>query len=76
MRRFLIIIFFSFFWCNAVNSAKATCMGGECEFILSIHYEWAETDCYQTMIMEEVETSFLYFTVVDTGQECRIWDSR
>jgi len=51
-------------------------MGGECEFILSIHYEWAETNCYQTMIMEEVETSFLYFTVVDTGQECRIWDSR
>ena len=76
MKKLILFLIFSFFWCNAVNGAKATCMGGECEFILSIHYEWAETDCYQTMIMEEVETSFLYFTVVDTGQECRIWDSR
>ena len=76
MKKLLGIVVLSLLWCNVVNAARATCFGGECEFILSLHYEWAETSCYQSMVMEEVETSFLYFTVVDTGEECRVWDSR
>ena len=57
-------------------AAMATCMGGECEMMLSIHYEWVETNCLQTLIMEEVETSFMYFEIVDTGQRCAVLDAR
>jgi len=80
MKRHLMIkIFAIIFYILAsknLYAAMATCMGGECEMMLSIHYEWVETNCMQTLIMEEVETSFMYFTIVDTGQQCTVWDSR
>ena len=76
MKKAIGILVLGLLWCNNVNAARATCYGGECEFILSLHYEWAETSCYQSMFNEEVDTSFLYFTIVATGEECRVWDSR
>ena len=54
----------------------ATCFAGECEFVLSLHYEWAETNCFQTLIMEDVETNFLSFIIEETGEECLGFDSR
>ena len=56
--KLLWIVVLSLLWCNVVYSAKATCSGGECEFMFSAHYEWVETSCYQTMWNEEVETIF------------------
>ena len=76
MKKLLGILVLGLLWCNIVNSAKATCFGGECEFIFSVHYEWAETGCYQTMYNEEVETNVMSFTIVETGQECQIFDRR
>ena len=76
MKKVLGILVLGLLWCNVVNSAKAICSGGECEFIFSVHYEWAETSCYQTMYNEEVETNVMNFTIVATGQECQIFDSR
>ena len=63
-------------WCNVANSAKATCLAGECDILFSLHYEWVETNCFFSMFNEEVETSFLYFIVEDTGRKCLVFDSR
>jgi len=63
-------------WSNVANSAKATCFGGECDILFSFHYEWVETNCFFSMFNEEVETSFLYFIVEDTGRKCLVFDSR
>jgi len=76
MKRLLVIIVLSLFFSGSVNSATVTCTGGECEFYLSLHYEWAETSCPQTLFMEEVETNFMSFTIVDTGEHCNVWNFR
>ena len=76
MKKLLGIIIFSLLFGDSVDAATATCMSGECDFFLSLHYEWAETNCYQTLFMEEVETNFMSFTIVETGEQCTVWDSR
>ena len=76
MKKLLGILVVGLLWCSNVNAASATCIGGECEFFLSLHYEWAQTNCFQSMFMEEVETDFLSFTIVETGESCLIFDSR
>ena len=76
MKKLLGIVVLGLLWCGSVNAAKATCMGGECEFMLSLHYEWAETNCFQTLFMEEVRTDFLSFVIVETGETCLVFDSR
>ena len=75
MTKIFAIIFFILISTN-LYAAKATCMGGECEIFLSLHYEWVETNCIQTFFMKEVKTSFMYFDIVETGQRCTVWDSR
>ena len=76
MKKLLAILVLGLLLSSNAYAARATCFGGQCEFIFSLHYEWAETSCYQSMVNEEVDTSFLYFTIVETGEECRVWDSR
>ena len=71
MTKIFAIIFYILASTN-LYATMATCIGVECEMMLSIHYEWVETNCLQTLIMEEVETSFMYFTIVDTGQVCSL----
>ena len=75
MIKICAVIFFVLTSTN-LYAATATCMGGECDIFLSLHYEWVETNCMQTLFMAEVETSFIYFDIVETGQRCRVWDSR
>ena len=75
MIKICAVIFFVLASTN-LYAATATCMGGECDIFLSLHYEWVETNCMQTLFMAEVETSFIYFDIVETGQRCRVWDSR
>tara|TARA_Y100000768_G_scaffold209420_1_gene157759 strand:- start:897 stop:1127 length:231 start_codon:yes stop_codon:yes gene_type:complete len=76
MKKTLTIILLSFLFYTNIYAAMATCFGGECEFVLSLHYEWAETSCFQTLIMEDVETNFLSFIIEETGEECLVFDSR
>ena len=76
MKKLLGIVVLGLLWCGSVNAAMATCVGGECDIVLSLHYEWVQTNCFQTLIMEEVETDFLSFTIVDTGEECMVFDLR
>ena len=58
-----------------VNAATANCSGGECEFDYSHHYKYAKTNCFQNLRFEEVETAFMYFTILKTGQECKVLES-
>ena len=68
----LIIIFLTF---TKVSAATANCLGGECEFNYSHHYSYAKTNCFQSLSFEEVETSFMFFTILKTGQECEVLES-
>ena len=76
MNKILIIIVLSFLFNTNVRADTATCFGGECEFVSSNLYQWAETTCLETLIEEEVETNFLSFIIKNTGEECLILDSR
>ena len=58
-----------------VNAATANCSGGECEFDFSHHYKYAKTNCLQSLSFEEVETSFMFFMILKTGQECEVLES-
>tara|TARA_B100000989_G_C19465110_1_gene437908 strand:+ start:856 stop:1098 length:243 start_codon:yes stop_codon:yes gene_type:complete len=75
MTKIFTIIFFILASTN-LYAATATCLAGECDIFMSIHYEWVETNCMQSLFFEEVETSFMYFEIVETGQRCTVWDSR
>ena len=75
MKKILAIIFFILVSTN-LYAAVATCIVGECDIFMSLHYEWVETNCMQSLFMEEVETSFMYFEIVDTGQRCAVLDAR
>ena len=76
MKKILGIVILALLLCNTSNSAQANCSGGECEFIYSVHYEWANTSCYQTIFNEKVETNLTYFTIVKTGQQCQVFESK
>ena len=57
-------------------SEMATCYAGECEFFIGIWYEYAETNCMQTLMMEEVEQGPLGFEIVETGEYCMVFNER
>ena len=76
MKKLLGIVIIVLLWSSVVNSAKVNCSGGECEFTYSVHYEWANTSCYETIFNEEVETSVSNFTIVKTGQQCQVFESK
>ena len=58
-----------------VNAATANCSGGECEFNYSHHYSYVKTNCFQNLSFEEVETSFMFFTILKNGQKCQVLES-
>ena len=57
-------------------SEMATCYAGECEFFIGIWYEYAETNCMQTLMMEEVEQDPFGFEIVETGEYCMAFNER
>ena len=76
MKKIIISIFFMFLFSVDAFSEMATCFAGECEFYLSLWYDYAETLCMDSLIMEDVETGPISFTIVDTGEECLIFNER
>jgi hypothetical protein len=49
-----ILVLGVFFNINlTANETNATCIAGECEFMLSIWYDYAETTCFQSLINEK-----------------------
>jgi len=72
MKKFLTILVFNIFLLTKTIAATANCSNGKCEFINSNHYKKASTYCAQTLNYEEVETNFLNFTIIETGESCVI----
>jgi len=75
MKIFLTLLGFSLLIFTNTQGTTVNCLGGECEFNNSYHYKYAKTHCSQTLSFEDVETDFLYFTILKTGQECKIFES-
>ena len=76
MKKLLGIVVLSLFLSSNAYSEMATCFAGECEFFIGIWYEYAETNCLQTLIMEEVEQGPIGFEIVDTGEFCMVFNER
>ena len=57
-------------------SDMATCFAGEYEFFIGIWYEYAETNCTQSLMMEEVDQGPLGFTITETGEYCMVFNER
>ena len=74
MNKFFILIILNILFFSKVIAATANCANGECEFINSYYYKYAKTYCSQNLSFEEVETELLYFTIVKTGQNCKVFD--
>jgi hypothetical protein len=76
MKNFLTLVSLGVMIITAANGATANCSNGECEFSYSSHYKYAKTHCAQILTFEQVETELLYFTILGTGQECKVTESR
>ena len=76
MKNFLTLLSLTVLIFTNVNGATANCSNGECEFNYSNHYKYAKTYCLQTLSFEQVETQLLSFTILKTGQECKVTESR
>jgi len=76
MKKLLWIVVLGFLYCSNLNAVIANCYYGNCEINLSPDYEFIETNCSETIVMEEVEIYNSYFKIVDTGEKCKVLDSR
>jgi len=76
MKKILISLAIILLLSSSAFSEMATCFAGECEFFLSLWYDYAETLCMDSLIMEEVETGPISFTIAATGEECIIFNER
>ena len=76
MKKFLGIIVLSLCLTSNAKADYASCFAGECEFLIGIWYEYAETNCIDSFINEEVEQGPLGFTIVETGEYCMVFNER
>ena len=76
MKKLFGIVVLCLFLSSNAYSEIATCFAGECEFFIGIWYEYAETNCFQSLTMEEVNQGPLGFTIVDTGEYCIVFNER
>ena len=76
MKKLFGVVVLCLFLSSNAYSEIATCFAGECEFFIGIWYEYAETNCFQSLTMEEVNQGPLGFTIVDTGEYCMVFNER
>ena len=76
IKKFLTLLTLCVVTFTNAKSVNANCSNGECEFYYSNHYKYAKTYCLQTLIYEDVETNYLNFTILKTGEECKVTESR
>ena len=75
MKIYLAIIFINIMLLNNTFSAEANCINGKCDIINSTHYKSVTTYCLQTLSYEKVDTNYLFFTVLNTGEKCQVIES-
>ena len=76
MKKLLGIVVLGLLLSSNAYAEMATCYAGDCEFFIGIWYEYAETNCMQTLMMEEVEQGPLGFEIVETGEYCMVFNER
>ena len=76
MKKLFGVVVLCLFLSSNAYSEIATCFAGECEFFIGIWYEYAETNCFQSLTMEEVDQGPLGLTIVDTGEYCIVFNER
>ena len=76
IKKLLGITILSLLISGKAYSAQATCFAGACDFFFGLWYEYAETNCTHTFVMEEVEQDAFGFTIVETGEWCLIYNER
>ena len=76
MKKLFGIVVLCLFLSSNAYSEIATCFAGECEFFIGIWYEYAETNCTQSLMMEEVDQGPLGFTIVETDEYCMVFNER
>tara|TARA_B110000037_G_C17083630_1_gene491019 strand:- start:894 stop:1133 length:240 start_codon:yes stop_codon:yes gene_type:complete len=74
MNKLFILIILNILFFSNVIAATANCSNGKCEFNNSYDYKFAKTYCLQTLNFEDVETKYLYFTILATGQKCDVFE--
>jgi len=74
MNKFLILVIIKIFFFSEVIAATANCDNGECKFTNSNHYMSAKTYCLQNLNFEDVQTEFLYFTILRTNEKCNVFE--
>ena len=74
MNKFFILIILNILFFSKVIAATANCDNGECEFFNSNHYKSAKTYCLQNLNFEDVQTEFLYFTILKTSEKCAVFE--
>tara|TARA_B100001540_G_C15788515_1_gene634349 strand:- start:1784 stop:2023 length:240 start_codon:yes stop_codon:yes gene_type:complete len=75
MKKIIILQLLSILLLNNAIGAIANCNGGKCEFSFSNHYKSAQTNCYQTLNYEEVETNYLYFIILKNNERCDVFET-
>ena len=76
MKKILGIIVLTFALTGNAKADYASCFAGECEFLIGLWYEYAETDCIESFINKEVEQDPIGFTIVETGKYCMVFNER
>ena len=76
MKKLFGVVVLGLFLSSNAYSDMATCFAGECEFFIGIWYEYADTNCMQSLMMEEVDQGPLGFTIVDTDEYCMVFNER
>ena len=78
MKKFLGILVLGLFFSVMANANEtyATCIAGGCEFLLSIWYDYAETNCMETLFNERVYTGALSFEIIESGKTCLAFNER
>ena len=76
MKKILGIIIFTLSLTGNAKADFASCFSGECEFLIGLWYEYAETNCMDTFVNKEVEQGPLGFTIVESGKYCMVFNER
>jgi len=75
MKKIILFLIINLTIITTSYAATANCINGECEFRFSHHYKSGKTYCKATLVNEEVQTEYLYFTITKNGTRCEVYDT-
>ena len=76
MNKLLGILVLGLLLSSNAYADRATCFAGSCDFFPGIWYVYAETNCMDNLLMEEVDQDAFGFTIIETGDWCMVFNER